>query len=410
MIQPVLPEVDSLLQSPSHDEAKNAIKIVSTHASPFEELSMRTTAAMTKIRFTLAKAKVTKSNRKAVLEGTTALLAILYEQANAIGTLSSKASLLEAKCSEVDNLREQIGSLKGENARLTAEKAAADQRASQSAAPVLQSSTAQEAPSYANALKRVPPHKRKAKNVSLVFAKSKDTSSEEVKETLLKALAPSKIKIGIKNVKKLAKGGVAIECDTAKGTETILKEINSNQQLSNAFEAKAPTKRLPRVVIYDVDEAVSKEDFIGTLANQNEGLREQDFPSCFKLKSKQSGKCHWVIEVQPKTFHSLLRRKKVFFEWNRLSLREFIRPTRCYKCNRFGHISTNCQQAESCPQCGEEGHKKAECTNEAKCINCTEANNKYKLNHDTTHAATDPSCPALAHETDQLISRTNYGR
>ncbi|GBN25119.1 hypothetical protein AVEN_228896-1 [Araneus ventricosus] len=186
--------------------------------------------------------------------------------------------------------------------------------------------------------------------------------------------------------------------------------MNSNQQLSNAFEAKAPTKRLPRVVIYDVDEAVSKEDFIGTLANQNEGLREQDFPSCFKLKSKQSGKCHWVIEVQPKTFHSLLRRKKVFFEWNRLSLREFLRPTRCYKCNRFGHISTNCQQAESCPQCGEEGHKKAECTNEAKCINCTEANNKYKLNHDTTHAATDPSCPALAHETDQLISRTNYGR
>ncbi|GBM40775.1 hypothetical protein AVEN_177907-1 [Araneus ventricosus] len=353
MIQPVLPEVDSLLQSPSHDEAKNAIKIASTHASPFEELSMRTTAAMTKIRFTLAKAKVTKINRKAVLERTTALLAILYEQANAIGTLSAKASLLEAKYSEVDNLREQIGSLKGENARLTAEKAAADQRASQSAAPVLY----------------------------------KDTSSEEVKETLLKALAPSKIKIGIKNVKKLAKGGVAIECDTAKGTETILKEINSNQQLSNAFEAKAPT-----------------------LANQNEGLREQDFRSCFKLKSKQSGKCHWVIEVQPKTFHSLLRRKKVFFEWNRLSLREFLRPTRCYKCNRFGHISTNCQQAESCPQCGEEGHKKAECTNEAKCINCTEANNKYKLNHDTTHAATDPSCPALAHETDQLISRTNYGR
>ncbi|GBN59800.1 hypothetical protein AVEN_211748-1 [Araneus ventricosus] len=272
-----------------------------------------------------------------------------------------------------------------------------------------QPSSSSAAASYADALKRVPPSKRKAKNVSLVFAKNKETSSEEVKETLLKALAPSKIKIVIRNVKKLAKGGVAIECDSVKGTESILNEINTNQQLSNTFEAKTPAKRLPRIVIYDVDEAVQKEEFVTMLISQNEGIREQDIKSSFKLKSKKAGKFHWVIETQTKTFHSLLRRKTIFFEWHRLSIREFLRPTRCYKCNRFGHISTNCQHTETCPHCGEEGHKKPKCKNEAKCINCTEANLKYKLNHEIIHAATDPCCQSLFHETDLLITRITYG-
>ncbi|GBN89220.1 hypothetical protein AVEN_3301-1 [Araneus ventricosus] len=161
------------------------------------------------------------------------------------------------------------------------------------ALPPPQPSSSSAAASYANALKRVPPSKRKAKNVSLVFAKNKETSSEEGKETLLKALAPNKIKIVIRNVKKLAKGGVAIECDSVKGTESILNEINTNQQLSNTFEAKTPTKRLPRIVIYDVDEAVQKEEFVTMLISQNEGIREQDIKSSFNLKSKQAGKFHW---------------------------------------------------------------------------------------------------------------------
>ncbi|GBM50984.1 hypothetical protein AVEN_114632-1 [Araneus ventricosus] len=130
----------------------------------------------------------------------------------------------------------------------------------------------------------------------------------------------------------------------------------------------------------------------------------------FKLKSKNAKKCHWVLESSPKTFHTLLRKKKVFFEWHRLSLREFIRPTRCYKCNRFGDISPKGPNEETCPNCGQEGHKKTDCENEANCINCNEANFKFKLGHSVDHTATVQSCPAYNHQVEQLISKTDYGR
>ncbi|GBO04454.1 hypothetical protein AVEN_272490-1 [Araneus ventricosus] len=408
MIELEIPEMGSLLKSPSKEELENEIEIVSTHPSAFEKVAKKTSAVLNKTRATLAKAKVAKSHRQSILEGTVCLIAALNEQAAEIGTLQAKIALLEAKAPEFNLLKEQVVALKTENAVL-GQRAAQTTSLQALAAPQQQSSSSM-ASSYANALKRVPPNKRKAKNVSLVFAKNKDTSSEEVKETLLKALAPSKIKIGIRNVRKLAKGGVAIECDSINGTESILQEINGNEQLRSTFEAKAPAKRLPRIIIYDVDETVEKDAFVNTLISQNEGIREQDIYSCFKLKSRQAGKSHWVVEAHPRTFHSLLRRRKIFFEWHRFSLREFLRPTRCYKYNRFGHIITNCQHAETCPQCGEEGHKKPECKNEAKCINCTETNLKYKLTHEVTHAATDPCCHSLHHETDLFITRTNYGR
>ncbi|GBN89219.1 hypothetical protein AVEN_3300-1 [Araneus ventricosus] len=97
MIQPVLPEVQLLLQSPSEEETKSAIQIVSTHPSPFEELAIKRTAAMTRIRATLARAKVAKSNRKGVLEGANSLLAVLYQQANEIGMLKAKGFLTGSK-------------------------------------------------------------------------------------------------------------------------------------------------------------------------------------------------------------------------------------------------------------------------------------------------------------------------
>ncbi|GBM63085.1 hypothetical protein AVEN_68541-1 [Araneus ventricosus] len=264
--------------------------------------------------------------------------------------------------------------------------------------------------SFSEAVTWVPANKRKAKNVSLVFARNKDTFSEEVKETIQKVLAPSKLNVGIRNIKKLAKGEVAIECDSAKDTEKILKEINSNTGLNNVLDAKKPTKKLHRIVMYDIEYTIPKEEVLETITSQNEELKSQDIKILFKLRSKQAGKCHWIVETQQKTFHALLRKKIIFFECQRLSLREFLRPTRCYKGNKFEHISPNCPNAESCPQCGEEGHKTADCAQAAKCINCSEANGKFNLDYDTNHTASGPCCSSLKHEIEKLISRTNYGR
>ena len=47
-------------------------------------------------------------------------------------------------------------------------------------------------------------------------------------------------------------------------------------------------------------------------------------------------------------------------------------PIRCYKCQRFGHVTGGCKHCETCARCSETGHKDDTCTKEYKCVNCGE--------------------------------------
>ena len=67
-------------------------------------------------------------------------------------------------------------------------------------------------------------------------------------------------------------------------------------------------------------------------------------------------------------------------------------PIRCYKCQRFGHVTGKCKHSETCARCSETGHKDDTCTKEYKCINCGEKHasyNKtcsyYKMEFDIQH-------------------------
>ena len=60
------------------------------------------------------------------------------------------------------------------------------------------------------------------------------------------------------------------------------------------------------------------------------------------------------------------------------------RVTRCYNCNKFGHISRSCPFSHSCGNCGSEECKEAVCTKVSKCSNCGES-----------HKATSSRCPVF---------------
>ena len=38
-------------------------------------------------------------------------------------------------------------------------------------------------------------------------------------------------------------------------------------------------------------------------------------------------------------------------------------PIRCYKCQRFGHVTGTCKHSETCARCSETGHKDDTCIN-----------------------------------------------
>ncbi|GBO35018.1 hypothetical protein AVEN_6461-1 [Araneus ventricosus] len=320
--------------------------------------------------------------------------------------LETLASVLFDKVEESGNLRAQVALLQNENAVLNEQIAALRQQN----APVAFQGPIQQKPApktyseilRAKAKKRPPP-----RHVSLVFPKSGETSSEEVRDTLAKEADLSTAKLGIKNVRKIAKGGVAIECRSNQDLGRLLDEINANQNISSTLEARLPVRKSPRIILYDIDKSVTREQLLTKIVAQND-LNEKALKVLFSINARAQNKCHWVIEAQPQEFRNIMKRGKISFEWSRLSLREFVRPTRCYKCNIYGHISTRCEGKETCPKCGEEGHKGPDCNNAHRCKACTTANERHNKGLDTRHPVTDNNCPTYLHELVELKKRINY--
>ncbi|GBN90280.1 hypothetical protein AVEN_79036-1 [Araneus ventricosus] len=379
-------------QGQEDNELENSIRITSAHSlkepSHYEELARVTTAALTKITAVLTKARVSSENKKLVQAELETLASVLFDKVEENGGLKAKVELLQA---ENAVLHEQLSNPRIQTHLQVPQEQPQQRQAQKTYSEILKG----------KAKKRPPP-----RHVSLVYPKSGETSSEEVKDTLIREVDLNKAKVGIKNIRKIAKGGIAIECRSNKDLGKLLDEINANQKIADKLEARTPNRKLPRVILYDIDRTVPKEQLLSKLTAQNE-LDGNALKILFSIRARTQQKCHWVIEAEPQEFKRILQKGKLSFEWSRLSLREFVRPTRCYKCNEYGHISTRCEGKETCPNCGEEGHKGPDCVNRHKCVACTAANTKYQKGYDTKHPATD--CPSYLHEMVELRKRINYG-
>jgi hypothetical protein len=76
-------------------------------------------------------------------------------------------------------------------------------------------------------------------------------------------------------------------------------------------------------------------------------------------------------------------------KWHKVSDYE-EKPMQCFKCYRFGHMSSDCRGNENCMRCGRPGHKQLDCKYVAptpRCVNCGGA-----------HPPRSPLCPVRQKE------------
>ena len=52
-------------------------------------------------------------------------------------------------------------------------------------------------------------------------------------------------------------------------------------------------------------------------------------------------------------------------------------PLRCYRCQKFGHVTSKCKHSETCARCSETGHTDESCRKAFKCVNCGECHAAY---------------------------------
>ena len=89
---------------------------------------------------------------------------------------------------------------------------------------------------------------------------------------------------------------------------------------------------------------------------------------------------------------------RVYYGYASYKVKEFVPdPIRCFKCQKFGHIVTNCKsRVAKCAKCGKTDHDYKDCTNDMKCTNCGK-----------NHSAAFRGCEAFVHVKEVLKVKTS---
>lgn len=268
-------------------------------------------------------------------------------------------------------------------------------------------------PSYANMVKSMAdPGVQNKKDTKVVLfyprEENKAQTSEETKDMLQRRIKPVQHGIKINRVAKIRNGGVALEVHRDHA-QSVLDKVG------NSLSSREPTKRLPKLKIFDVP-VHGRDD--GAII---EDIRAQNFPEIYKdefadqvkvvykVGPKNQPTCHWVIEASPKLRETIVKNgDRIYLGWSSCKIIDHIIITRCFKCQRFGHLAKACTaKTETCGHCAKEGHSFKDCPDskwEFKCSNCIRA--KLKSNHSVNSA----ECSVYLREKHRITQLTDYGQ
>ncbi|KAK9504412.1 hypothetical protein O3M35_010747 [Rhynocoris fuscipes] len=134
-------------------------------------------------------------------------------------------------------------------------------------------------------------------------------------------------------------------------------------------------------------EVITCKDFLNsTLEDILEGLSDEGVVEVRRIKRRQDSALVDTASLVL-TFNKPRPPSSIQAAFYKLKVRPYIpSPMRCYKCQRFGHTSTRCKEAESICSCGKVKHE-GDCSPPMKCVNCG-----------GDHSAKSSICPVMAME------------
>lgn len=193
----------------------------------------------------------------------------------------------------------------------------------------------------------------------------KEEDSEETKSAIKKLIAPKEDGWQVKAMRKVRRGGVVIEAGTAKTIQKIKEAVKTQANI----RCVEPLRSNPKIQIFDVDVEMSGEEIKQSLFKKNledEGFTEQQVNEEIKCRTrfaKRDGLCNWILECPPKMRNVLVAKGRIFIDFSSCRVIDYIRVTRCYKCQGYGHVAKYCTMKGSalCSHCSKEGHTFQDC-------------------------------------------------
>ncbi|XP_035205624.1 uncharacterized protein LOC118180667 [Stegodyphus dumicola] len=254
------------------------------------------------------------------------------------------------------------------------------------------------APSFADIVRR-------PKKPSLIIRPKADTTSDTLKEQLNTKVPLSQLKVGIDRITKINNGGLEVFCQTPDDVAILEQELTRSDVPA---DVSRPIRRKPRIAIHDLPESITPQTVLSELSGAT-GLPETAFTMRFRLRERRKGYIKWIVECDSPGFAAVMRRRKIFVGWQAHRATEFIGIKRCYSCQQYGHVQTECKSKRKyCSYCaGDHGLK--DCTAQTlECINCGEANNRYGTRYDFAHPAYHRDCPEYQRRVQLIGANTDY--
>lgn len=177
-----------------------------------------------------------------------------------------------------------------------------------------------------------------------------------------------------------------------------------------------PQAKKPLVAIVNVEGDITGAALVEAIYTQNlkgKGISPEAYKSdcraAFKKTRQGSGRSTHVLECSPAIRDTLIDAERVFIDWERYLVRDYVDVICCLKCHGYGHPAKYCKSsADVCGRCTETGHRARDCPQQvleqARCATCRAAGKPYQ-----GHRTMALECPARRYAENKAISMINYG-
>lgn len=229
-------------------------------------------------------------------------------------------------------------------------------------------------------------------------------------QELMKALGEKECPGGI-TIEKIRRVNRNVEIVCASEQESNMLQEHLAGQVPDEVPIEGKRPPSSRLILFNVPETCTEEQ-LGTAICRITRIAGQ--PSILrKMAARREASEHWVLELPREQGEALLSRGSLFLGFRRINLRKFFTIRRCHRCQRIGvHTAANCPNQAYCEQCAG-NHSIQQCPKKKTCcVNCKKANSedyaknpKTKTLRDTSHPASDPSCPAYRQAIRELSQR-----
>jgi hypothetical protein len=196
------------------------------------------------------------------------------------------------------------------------------------------------------------------KHVLVVETKGPQTAKDAFKTHI----DPVKMKLKINEIRTGRNKKAIIITEDHESLAKINNHIEQSQ-IPDLVVRKPHDPRFQVSICLTLDDRNEYSTLPEKIAEQNDNLDCTDLKPLF-VQKKSEQRFVVVFSVGRETRGRLIEGPRVFVGHEQVKFRDYLQPKKCFKCNKFSHLSRDCKTKQTeikCTKCNEFGHETKKC-------------------------------------------------